>query len=104
MRFRSWTARVVFYCSVLVAAVVVFLFVVRVTGIAPAGVEPEAFVLTAMMTAPFSLGFLLLVILGTVVVERFLSRVAGDYRLCPCRGFQWAGPSRYVFDVPGAIW
>ena len=56
------------------AALVVFLIVVRVLGVPVAGVDPEGFVLTGVMTGPFYLGLLLLLTLGTAVVERVLRR------------------------------
>ena len=59
----------------ILGAVVVFLVVVRSLNITVAGVEPEALVLTAMMTAPFTLGFLLLLVLGAAAAERVLRRV-----------------------------
>ena len=55
--------------GVLVVAVL-FLVVVRTLNIVVAEVEPEALVLTAMMTAPFTVGFLLLLVLGAAAAER----------------------------------
>ena len=40
-----------------------------------AGVEPEALVLTAMMTAPITLGGFLLLVLGAAAAERVVRRV-----------------------------
>ena len=66
--------RIAFLCVGILAVVVVFLAVVRILDITAFGVEPEVFVLTAMMTAPFTPGFLLLLVLGTAVVERLARR------------------------------
>ena len=74
MRKNSWTRKVAFFCGGLLAVVVVFLAVVRVLDVPVAGVESEAFVLTAMMTSPFTLGFLLLLVLSTAGLERLLRR------------------------------
>ena len=63
MRSGSWTRRVALLCAGLVVIVVLFL-----------GVEPEAFVLTAMMTAPFTLGFRVLLVLVAAGLERILHR------------------------------
>ena len=74
MRVGPWARRAAVLCAGLVGVVVVLLAVVRVVDVRIAGVEPEAFVLTAMMTAPFTLGFLLLLVLGTAVAERLVRR------------------------------
>ena len=58
----------------LLALAVVFLVVVRASGVSIAGIAPEALVLTAMMTAPFTLGFLALLVLGAVGAERMCRR------------------------------
>ena len=42
----------------------VFVAVVRVLDVPVGGIQPEAFALTAMMTAPITLGAVLLVTLG----------------------------------------
>ncbi len=74
MKRRPWTARVaILFGGVLVVAVL-FLVVVRALNIVVAGVEPEALVLTAMMTAPFTLGFSLLLVLGGAAAERVVRR------------------------------
>ena len=74
MRIGPWARRAAVLCAGPAGVVVVFLAVVRVVDVPIAGVEPEAFVLTAMMTAPFTLGFLLLLVLGTAVAERLARR------------------------------
>ena len=75
MKSRSWAARVAIFSGGILALFVVFLVVVRSLDVTVAGVEPEALVLTAMMTAPFTLGFLLLLVLGAAAAERVVRRV-----------------------------
>ena len=53
----------------------VFVAVVRVLDVPVGGIRPEAFALTAMMTAPFTLGAVLLVTLGTAGVEVLARRL-----------------------------
>ena len=74
MKLGTWGRRTSLFCVGLLALAVVFLVVVRVSGVSVAGVAPEALVLTAMMTAPFTLGFLALLVLGTVGAERMCRR------------------------------
>ena len=68
----SWSRRIALCCGVLLAVVAVALVVLRLLGLPVAGVEPEALVLTAMMTAPFTLGFLLLLVLAAAGLERLV--------------------------------
>ena len=75
MKSRPWAARVAIFSGGILGAVVVFRVVVRSLNITVAGVEPEALVLTAMMTAPFTLGFFLLLVLGAAAAERVVRRV-----------------------------
>ena len=75
MKSRPWAARVALFFGGILGIGVVFLVVVRALNITVAGVEPEALVLTAMMTAPFTLGFLLLLVLGAAAAERLVRRV-----------------------------
>ena len=74
MKSRPWAARVAIVSGGILGAVVVFLVVVRSLNITVAGVAPEALVLTAMMTAPFTLGFLLLLVLGAAAAVRVVRR------------------------------
>ena len=76
MKSRPWAARVAIFSGGILGAVVVFLVVVRSLNItvAVAGVAPEALVLRTMMTAPFTLGFLLLLVLGAAAAERVVRR------------------------------
>ena len=68
----SWSRRTALCCGGLLGVVAVALVVLRVLGLPVAGVEPEALVLTAMMTAPFTLGFLLLLVLAAAGLERLV--------------------------------
>ena len=51
----------------------VFVAVVRVLDVPVGGIQPEAFALTAMMTAPFTLGAVLLMTLGTAGLEALVA-------------------------------
>ena len=75
MKSRSWAARVAIFSGGILAVAVLFLIVVRSLNVTVAGVEPEALVLTGVMTAPFTLGFLLLLVLGAAAAERVVRRV-----------------------------
>ncbi len=75
MKRRSWAARVAILSGGVLVVAVLFLVVVRALNITIAGVEPEALVLTAMMTAPFTLGVLLLLVLGAAAAEQVVRRV-----------------------------
>ena len=66
------TKRVAFIGFGLLAVIALFVAVVRISGVVIAGVQPEAWVLTAMMTAPFTVGLVLLATLGTALVEAAL--------------------------------
>ena len=74
MKRRSWALRVGLFFGGILAVVAVFLLVVRVLNVTVAGVEPEALVLTGMMTAPFTVGFVLLFMLGAAGAERLARR------------------------------
>lgn len=56
----------------LLALVALFVAVVRIFDVVIAGVQPEAWALTAMMTAPFTFGMVALATLGTAAVETAL--------------------------------
>ena len=66
------TKRVAVVGCGLLALMVLLVAVVRISGVVIAGVQPEAWVLTAMMTAPFTVGLVLLATLGTAAVEAAL--------------------------------
>ena len=53
---------------------VVFVAVVRVVNVPLGGIQPEAFALTAMMTAPFTLGAVVLATLVTWGLEKMVRR------------------------------
>ena len=59
MKNYRWTIRIASTGAALIAALAIFVIVVRVLGTPIAGIQPEAFVLTAMMTAPFTIGAIL---------------------------------------------
>ena len=75
LKSRSWAARVAIFSGGILAVAVLFLVVVRSLDMTVAGVEPEALVLTAMMTAPITLGGFLLLVLGAAAAERVVRRV-----------------------------
>ena len=59
---------------------VAFVAVTLIFNLVVAGVQPEAWALTAMMTAPFTIGVVLLVTIATALVEtvaRVKRRVVG---------------------------
>ena len=80
MNGYRWTVRVGLFGFVLLATLVVFVAVTRIFNIVIAGVQPEAWAMTAMMTAPLTIGVVFLATLGTSLVETVLlmkRRVAG---------------------------
>lgn len=72
-RYR-WARRIFLSGLVIFVLWLVFAFVARVLGLVIAGVEPESWVLTAMMTAPLAIGAVAALAGGTAVVERLLRR------------------------------
>ena len=64
-----WTLRVGLGGVVFLATLIVFVAVTRIFNVVIAGVQPEAWALTAMMTAPFTIGVVLLATGGTALVE-----------------------------------
>ena len=60
MKNYRWTIRVASTGAALIAAITIFVIVVRVLGTPIAGIKPEAFILTVMMTAPFTIGAVLI--------------------------------------------
>ncbi len=80
MNTYRWTKRVGLAGLAFLAAIAVFVTAVSIMDVRVAGVYPEAFRLTAMMTAPFTLGLVIVSTLGTALVEtlrRFKRRPAG---------------------------
>ena len=56
MEDYRWTIRVALCGLGFLALLAAFVAVTRISGVVIAGVQPEAWVLTAMMTAPFTVG------------------------------------------------
>ena len=80
MNTYRWTKRIGIAGIVFLAAIAIFVTVVSILGIRVAGIYPEAFRLTAMMTAPFTLGLVAVSTLTAALVEtfhRFKRRPAG---------------------------
>lgn len=72
MNAYRWTKRIGFAGIVFLAAIAIFVTVVSILGIRVAGIYPEAFRLTAMMTAPFTLGLVAVSTLAAALVETVL--------------------------------
>ena len=70
MTSYRWTRRVAAIGGGFLALLVLFVAVTRTLNVVVAGVQPEAWALTAMMTAPLTLGTWLVAILVTAVAER----------------------------------
>ena len=79
MNTYRWTKRAGLAGLAFLAAIAVFVTAVSIMDVRVAGVYPEAFRLTAMMTAPFTLGLVIVTTLGTALVEtvRRFRRPAG---------------------------
>ena len=80
MNTYRWTKRIGIAGIVFLAAIAVFVTIVSILGIRVAGIYPEAFRLTAMMTAPFTLGLVAVSTLAAALVETLLRlkrRLAG---------------------------
>ena len=69
-----WTLRVGLGGVVFLATLSVFVAVIRIFNVVIAGVQPEAWVLTAMMTAPFTIGTVCTLVIGTALVEKVQGR------------------------------
>lgn len=78
MNGYRWTLRVAIGGVVLLAMIAVLVAVVRGFGVMIAGVYPEAWVLTAMMTAPFATGIVSVATIATALVETFRRRRAAS--------------------------
>ena len=72
MNNYRWTKRIGLAGIAFLAAIAVFVTIVSIMGVRVAGVYPEAFRLTAMMTAPFTLGLVAVSTLTAAVVETLL--------------------------------
>ena len=75
MKGYRWTARVGLAGLGILALWAGFAVAVRVLDVPIGGIQPEAFALTAMMTAPIALGAVLLVTLGAACVEALSRRL-----------------------------
>ena len=69
MNSYRWTLRVGLGGVGFLATLVLFVAVALIFNLVIAGVQPEAWALTAMMTAPFTIGVVLLVTIATALVE-----------------------------------
>ena len=69
MRSYPWTRYVAAVGFGVLSIWVVFVAMVRIVNVPLGGIQPEAFVLIAMMTAPFTLGGALLATLVTAGLE-----------------------------------
>ena len=69
MKAYRWTTRIALAGIGILAVIVAFVAVVRILSVPIAGVQPEAFVLTAMMTSPFTVGAVLVSIITATLVE-----------------------------------
>ena len=70
MASYRWTKRVTVIGGGFLALLVLFAAATRILNVEVAGVQPEAWALTATMTAPLTLGTLLVAISVTAVAER----------------------------------
>ena len=66
-RYR-WTVHIGISGTAFLALISVFVVTVRLLDVPTAGVQPEAFALTAMMTAPFTIG---VVVISTAIAVRW---------------------------------
>ena len=69
MNGYRWTVRVGLGGVGFLATLAAFVAVTRIFNLVVVGVQPEAWVLTAMMTAPFTIGAVSLATVGTALVE-----------------------------------
>ena len=76
-RYR-WTLRMAIGGVAFLAVIAVFVAVVRGFNVMIAGVYPEAWVLTAMMTAPFTIGIVSVATIATALAETFRRRRAAS--------------------------
>ena len=74
MNTYRWTTRIALAGIGFLAVIAVFVAVIRILNVPLAGIQPEAFALTAMMTAPFMIGAVLVYIMTTTIVENLRHR------------------------------
>ena len=75
MKKHRWTLRVAVAGAGLLALMLVVVFAVRIANLPVAGVYPEAFMLTAMMTLPFTVGTVVVLALATMGIEAAVRRL-----------------------------
>ena len=78
MNGYRWTLRVAVGGVTFLAVIAAFVAVVRIFNVMIAGVYPEAWVLTAMMTSPFATGIVSVATIATALVETFRRRRAAS--------------------------
>ena len=74
MNGYRWTLRVAIGGVAFLAVIAAFVAVARVFNLVIAGVYPEAWVMMAMMTAPFTIGLVSVLTIVTALVETFARR------------------------------
>ena len=74
MNAYRWTVQVGLGGVALLTLWALFVAVARIFDLVIAGVYPEAWVLTAMMTAPFTIGTVAVLVIGPALVEKVLRR------------------------------
>ena len=74
MNGYRWTVRVGLGGVGFLATLAAFVAVTLIFNLVVAGVQPEAWALTAMMTAPFTIGTVFTSVIGTALVETVLHR------------------------------
>ena len=74
MNAYRWTVRVAFGGVALLTLWALFVAVARIFDLVIAGVYLKAWVLIAMMTAPFTIGAVCTLVIGTALVEKVLGR------------------------------
>jgi len=74
MNTYRWTKRIGITGIAFLAAIAIFVTVVSILGIRVAGIYPEAFRLTAMMTAPFTLDLVAVSTLAAALIETYHRR------------------------------
>ena len=74
MENYRWTIRVGLGGLAFLALLAAFVTITRISGAVIAGVQPEAWVLTAMMTAPFTVGAVSVLTVMAALVETLSRR------------------------------
>lgn len=71
MNSYRWTKRIGLAGIAFLATIAVFVTVVSILDVRVAGIYPEAFRLTAMMTAPFTIGIVVIPTLAAALIETY---------------------------------